>query len=147
MRFQRSICLLLGRKEARRHGARCHGVARRLLVWSLSAARALVGAEAGGWSTTAVGDASLGGGMQCRRAVRTRARRCGASGGDVTEGRVRPGTEARSALSEQAMRTGRRGQGTNAAQSERTTYMGSVRTDGLPVSNITDSFLCCVRCS
>ena len=67
MRFQRSICLLLGRMEARRPGAqrrcgaRCHGVARRSPVWTSSVARTSTGTGVGGWSTAATGDASPGG--------------------------------------------------------------------------------------
>jgi hypothetical protein len=60
MCFQRSICLLLGRKEVRRRGARRRGVARRLPVWSSSAAWTSAGAGAGGWSTAATGGVSPG---------------------------------------------------------------------------------------
>ena len=50
MRFYRSICLLLGQIEARRCGARCRGVTRRM-----PAARTSAGAGAGGWSMARAG--------------------------------------------------------------------------------------------
>ena len=48
MRFQRNICLLVGRMEARRHGARSRGVAWRLPVWSSSVAQTSAQGQADG---------------------------------------------------------------------------------------------------
>jgi hypothetical protein len=93
MRFQCSICLLLGRMEACRRRARCHGMARRLPVWSSSAAQTSAGTGAGGCNAVAMGGANPGGGTRREQ-------------GGVADGRVRPRAKARSALSEQATYTG-----------------------------------------
>jgi hypothetical protein len=80
MRFQHSICLLLGRMEARWHGARrrrgarCREVAQRSSVWSSAATWTSVRAGAGGRSMAATGGTSPGRGTWRERGWRDRGR-------------------------------------------------------------------------
>jgi hypothetical protein len=80
MRFQHSICLLLGRMEAhwhgarRRRGARCREVAQRSSVWSSAATWTSVRAGAGGRSMAATGGTSPGRGTWRERGWRDRGR-------------------------------------------------------------------------
>ena len=89
-------------------GVRCHGVARRLLVWSLSAARTTTaGPAVGGWSAATTGGASPSRGTRCERWRRERGwgpsheqrvERAGDEGGGSTsDGGVCPASGARRA--------------------------------------------------